>query len=222
MNTDDTERTGDVMVAKLWAHVRAQSCMVGVLLGMCLGGALVVAGQAVQYYDSRLNVFAGLMRIGPPGMGSMSPLEIVAPNAGLVMSSTGTTPGTEAYLAGGARNAAGGWMKLGAVAFQLTEPNTVDGYASVNLHSTYFYAPGHTTDDYQLACWGGHGCAMWPNTLAANQAPGDRVLRVNGAIFTNGGAWLSGLPTTTEPPNLHVSETGEILRSTYARKDPPK
>ena len=143
--------------------------------------AVWVIGGSAQAPDT---VIPGKVLIGTgEAVGSMAPLEIVWGDAGLAITATNPAPATEAYVAGFIRDADGNNRKVGATAFQFTDPNTFDGFASWNVHTSFFYAPGYMTDELQFATWGLRGAAFWPNTLAADQAPGWHILRVNGDVY---------------------------------------
>ena len=119
------------------------------------------------------------------GVGSVLPLEITASDAGIAITSTSTAAGREAYVAGFLKNDSGAYFKAGADAFQVTDGNATDGYASWNIHTTA-YTAGVTGDHVALAVWAKHGAAFFPANLAAGSAPGVDVLKINGGFDVTG------------------------------------
>lgn len=121
------------------------------------------------------------------GTNSMSPMELIAPDAGLAITSTNTPIGTEAYVAGFLKDSAGNFQKVGAEAFQWTDKDATSGYASWNIHTTKITA-GVTADLFGLTVWAKNGAAFFNANLTAAQAPGDGTLRIYGNdVFASGG-----------------------------------
>lgn len=113
--------------------------------------------------------------------GSVHPLEIIGENAGLAITSTGTASGTESYIAAFLKNSAGIYIKSGATAHLITDGNITNGYASWNVHNTY-YNNGVSYDNYGLAVWAKHGARFFPTSLGPESAPGDKVLLISGDL----------------------------------------
>ncbi len=144
----------------------------------------VTAGTQSFGGDKDINglLTATTARIGVAGTGSMSPMEIVAADGGLAITSTANTtsiPGTESYVAYFLKDAAGTYRKWGAHAVLAADNNTTNGFGSWNVHTTSF-ASGVTSDNYNMTVWAKHGVAFHtPNILAAT-APGLDVVAFHG------------------------------------------
>ena len=122
----------------------------------------------------------GTMRVGTgSGAGSMSPLEIVEANGGLVITSTNTAAGTEAYVASFLKDASGAYKKAGADAWQWTDNNVTNGYASWNIHTSTIESSVQV-DNIGLAVWAKHGAAFFSSGTTSANAPGLGIVRFNG------------------------------------------
>ncbi|WP_432244803.1 hypothetical protein ACRB8A_12425 [Arthrobacter sp. G.S.26] len=68
-----------------------------------------------------------------------------------------------------------------------------------------------TTDGPQLTGPAGNAFVYVRNALAGIQAA---AIKLVGAVTVQGGLQITGLPTTTQPANLHIDSSGNVSRST--------
>lgn len=123
------------------------------------------------------------------GSGSVAPIEFVHGDCGLVLTSTNTPIGSESYIIGMLKNAAGTYFKAGVVAFQVTDLTASNEYGSINLHCGGYVA-GVYSDDFVLAGWHLHGAEFFGSSLAAG--PGLDILKISGDLQVTGTANFRG------------------------------
>ena len=167
--------------------------------------------------EAKMDV-VGTMRIGTgTAAGSMSPLEVIDENAGVTATSTSIAANREAYYAGFLKNAAEVYFKAGAMAFSVADGNVTDGYAVWNIHATA-YTGGVEGDYIGLAIWAKHGAAFFENSVAAGNAPGYHILKINGAAYTIGslgvGAISAGKMFEVQGESKFTSAGSDDLGST--------
>lgn len=138
------------------------------------------------FFSRNLDV-VGTLRIGASaGVAPTAerPLGVVGTGGGgmsVTGDGTGAAGAEEVYYTAFLRDASSNYQKLGAEAYQWTDKNVTDGYASWNVHATAFTA-GVTNDHFGLAFWAKHGAAFFPSNLLAASAPGDGRLLINGYV----------------------------------------
>lgn len=129
-----------------------------------------------------VGVFTATLRVGASaGAGSLSPVEFVAVDAGLALTSTGTASNREAYTAHFLKNVSGGYVKYGVTAVTVPDDNVTDGYGAINWHCTA-YTAGVTADYFGLAFAAKHGLLVFPADITAANFPGDGIMRVVGSL----------------------------------------
>ena len=130
------------------------------------------------------------------GAQSMSPVEFCsATDAGVAITAEGELHGTESYIAAFLKNSNNQLFKAGAMAWQVSDGNTTNGFSSWNIHTTY-YTNGVSRDWVGFTSWGRNGCAFNPWNLTS--APGPGIVRFNVAYGT-GVAALQLAPSLTPP-----------------------
>lgn len=182
------------------------------------------AGKLTINPSTGVSAIAGTLTVGTgTAAGSAQPLEVTndaAGGCGIAMStgSTGLATAVECYLTAFMPASNGIQYKMGALAWQYAVKTYAGdaAYMSVNLHASYFVG-GAQVDDIFFTGYGNNGAAFFSGSTAAADAPGNKILRVNGALQVTTTSLHTGVATFTAAPIFSSGTASQTMELTAGK-----
>lgn len=142
-----------------------------------------------------------------------SPIKFVGAQATIQMVTTDTGGTAETAISNFLKNASGDYQKYGVIAFTRYDSSVTDGGGAVNVHAKKYVA-GVASDDYIWVGMGGNGFRVFPNTVGIADAPGDKIMAVNGD-FAIAGTFSITTPNLLTFITTNLQHTGIQQRNTH-------
>ena len=156
-------------------------------------------------------------------IGGTLQLLAVEGSLGLLKSTNPGNTSTETFIAMYGYTSTGALIKTTSISNVFADTANSNGYGVLRLNATYQVA-GVQTDENSIALFGGHGVYFWAPAYGTANAPGDKVVRIDGQLSI--GATPSSLMTrgitihqSTNDDEILALQSSDVAHGITAQAD---